>query len=249
MATLAVVVLGLPGAAHGQAKVDLGAMKLITERYPMAIQVGTPGTEGFRFVYTNSAARLHAYRVKNGKLTADWETTDLGSRAAAMFVTDLYGDGALKLVVGTIRGRVLIYDFDSYSLEWENLQNRYAALDYLCPANLDNDPQQEIIVVADKVMAIFDGLNKNIQWLSDTGYSAKQVIVGNVDDDPQLEIILNTGRVVDSRFYTIEFEADQPFGDRISLFDITGDGYPDVFGEYADFSIKVFDIWAGRELW
>jgi len=249
MAALAVVALGWPGVAVGQAKVDLGAMKLITERYPMAVQVGTPGTEGFRFVYTNSAARLHVFRVKSGKLTKDWETTDLGSRAASMFVIDLYGDGVLKLVVGTIRGRVLVYDFDSYSLEWENLQNRYTALDYLCPANLDNDPQQEIIVIADKIMTIYDGLNKNIQWLSDTQYAAKHVIVGNVDDDPQLEIILNTGRVVDSRFYTIEFEADQPFGDRISLFDVTGDGYPEVFGEYSDFSIKVFDIWARRELW
>ncbi|MDH3197552.1 MAG: hypothetical protein OEO21_04855 [Candidatus Krumholzibacteria bacterium] len=247
--TALTVVLGMSGAAYGQAKVDLGAMKLLTERYPMAIQVGTPGAEGHRFVYTNSAARLHVHRVKDGKLVKDWETSDLGSRAASMFVTDLYGDGVLKLVVGTIRGRVLIYDFDSYSLEWENLQYRYAALEYLLPANLDNDPQQEIIVIADKIMAIFDGLNKNIQWLSDTQYTARHVIVGNVDDDPQLEIILNTGRVVDSRFYTIEYEADQVFGDRISLFDVTGDGYPEVFGENIDFSIKVFDIWAQRELW
>jgi len=248
-AAIAAATLAACVPARGQNKVDLGAMKLITERYPMAIQVGTPGAEGFRFVYTNSSARLHVYRVKGGKLVKDWETTDLGSRAVSMFVTDLYGDGHLKLVVATVRGRVLIYDFDSYNLEWENLQNRYTALDYMLPANLDADPQQEIIVIADNIMAFFDGLNKNIQWISDTKFSAKHVIVGNVDDDPQLEIILNTGRVVDSRFYTIEYEADQPFGDRISLFDVSGDGYPEVFGEFSDFSIKVYDIWARRELW
>jgi hypothetical protein len=247
--TALTVVLGVSGAAYGQAKVDLGAMKLLTERYPMAIQVGTPGTEGHRLVYTNSAARLHVLRVKDGKLTKDWETTDLGSRAASMYVSDLYGDGVLKLIVATIRGRVLIYDFDSYNLEWENLQDRYKAIEYMVLANIDGDPQQECVLFADKLMIIYDGLNRNIQWLSDTQYTARHVIVGNVDDDPQPEFILNTGRVVDSRFFTIEFEADQPFGDRISLFDVNGDGYPEVFGENTDFSIKVFDVWAQRELW
>jgi hypothetical protein len=75
------------------------------------------------------------------------------------------------------------------------------------------------------------------------------IVVANVDDDPQLEIILNTGRVIDSRFFNIEFESDGSYGDRISLFDINNDGYPDVFGEFVDFSIRVYDIWAQRELW
>jgi hypothetical protein len=70
-----------------------------------------------------------------------------------------------------------------------------------------------------------------------------------VDDDEQLEIIINTGFIIDSRFYNVEFESDTPFGDRISLLDINNDGFPEVIGETPDFTIRVYDIYAQRELW
>jgi hypothetical protein len=54
---------------------------------------------------------------------------------------------------------------------------------------------------------------------------------------------------VDSRFFNIQFQTDQVFGDRLSLADITGDGYPEVFGEFQDRSLRVFDVWRGREVW
>lgn len=228
---------------------DVDAMSNLTSKYIMSIQVGTPGTPSHRFVYTNNRARLFVYKIEDGKLKKDWETVDLGSKAASMFVTDLYGDGTSKLVVATIRGRLLIYDFATYDLEWENLQDGYTSIDYMSHANLDDDPQEEIVIIADRLIYIFDGLNRNIQWVSDTEFQAKMFVIGNVDDDPQDEIILNTGRVIDTRFYNIEFEADGQFGERITLFDINMDGYPDVFGEFSDFSIRVYDVWAQRELW
>ena len=106
-----------------------------------------------------------------------------------------------------------------------------------------------MLILADRILYIYDGFNRNIQWISDTKFEAQMFLIGNVDDDPQYEIILNTGRVLDTRFYNIEFEAGTRFGDRITLFDLNMDGYPDVFGENADFSIRVYDIWAQRELW
>jgi len=249
---LLALILVLPGLVAPSAsaqEVDIEGLDLMTAKYQMCMQVGTPGTPSWRFIYTNLQARLFAYKVKDGELVKDWETVDLGSKAVSVFVKDIYGDGAPKLVVATIRGRVLIYDMDTYDLEYESLNLGFQIIDYMTYANLDQDPQDEVVLIADTKLFIIDALNKNIQWVSDTGFKAAMIVTANVDDDPQLEIILNTGRVIDSRFFNIEFEADGTYGDRITLFDINNDGYPDVFGEFVDFSIRVYDIWAQRELW
>lgn len=238
----------MAGEVHAQ-PIDYKALNQLTEKFIMTVQVGKPGTPDFRFVYVNARGRLFVYRVEKGSFVQEWQTTDLGSRAASMFVTDIDADGTLDLVVGTIGGRILDYAMGSYDLIWENLQDRFKKIEYIAHANIDDDPQEEMIILADDLMYIYDGRNKTIEWVSDTQFHADMVILGNVDDDPQLEIILNTGRVVDSRFHNIEFEADGKFGDRIHLFDINGDGYPDVFGEFNDFSIRVYDVWAQRELW
>lgn len=210
---------------------------------------GTPGTPSYRMLYCDQQGHLHVEKIEDGALVADWESTTLGSRATSLFVTDLYGDGKLKIVVSTIAGRVLIYDLATYQLDWENLQLRYSRIDFMRPAQLDNDPQQEVVILADDRLYIFDGYNRNIQWSSTTAMVATFLVIGNIDDDPQPEIVLNSGKIVDGRFYNIQFQTDKAFGDRIDLLDVTGDGYPDVVGEFSDRSIKVFDVWRTREVW
>jgi hypothetical protein len=228
---------------------DAVAVSRAAAKFYMTIETGTPGQADYRFIYTDRAGHVHIYAMKDGALNLAWEATTLGSRATSMFVTDLYADGKLKLVVSTVAGRVLIYDLATYQQEWENLQQRYTRIDYMEHANLDNDRQQEVVILADDRVSIFDGYNRNVQWSSTTPMVAKFMVIGNVDDDPQLEIILNTGRIIDSRFYNIQFETDQPFGDRLMLADVTGDGYADVIGEFPDRTVRVFDVWRGREVW
>jgi hypothetical protein len=221
----------------------------VAGRYYMMTTVGAPGKPDYRLIYTDQAGPLHVEKIEDGALVSDWESTTLGTRATSLFVTDLYGDGKQKMVVSTIGGRVLIYDLASYQLEWENLQLRYTRIDFMAPANLDNDPQQEVVILADDHLFIFDGYNRNIQWSSTTSLVANFLAIGNVDDDPQLEIVLNSGKIVDGRFYNIQFQTDKAFGDRIELLDITGDGYNDVVGEFSDRSLRVFDVWRTREVW
>ncbi|HEX6790112.1 MAG TPA: hypothetical protein VF247_02270 [Candidatus Krumholzibacteria bacterium] len=221
----------------------------VAGRFYLIETSGTFGKPDYRFIYTDQAGHLHVERVDDGAMVTDWESPALGSRATSLFVTDLYGDGKQKLVVSTIGGRVLIYDLATYQLEWENLQLRYTHIDFMAPANLDNDQQQEVVIVADDRLFIFDGYNRNIQWSSTTTMIANFIVIGNVDDDPQLEIVLNSGKIVDGRFYNIQFQTDKAFGDRIDLLDVTGDGYADVVGEFSDRSIRVFDVWRTREVW
>ena len=74
----------------------------------------------------------------------------------------------------------------------------------------------------------------------------KLKVLGGYD---QLEIIMNTGVILDSRFYNVEFQSDEVFGDRIFLLDINDDGIPEIVGEFLDFNIRVFDVYSEREIW
>jgi hypothetical protein len=96
---------------------------------------------------------------------------------------------------------------------------------------------------------IYDSWNKSLEWQSQSGYGAQEMLVANVDDDDQDEIILNTGFIFDSRFYNVELQAESSFGDRMSLIDINNDGYPEIVGELSNFSLRIFDVYAERELW
>lgn len=248
---LLVLLLALSAASAAPAakKLNLEALRAVTDRFLFAMEIGTPGTAGHRFLYSDNLNHIHVYAIKDGELDMAWETTNLGSRTSSMFVTDLYAEGRDKLVVSTVGGRVVIYDMDSYDLEWENLQDRFSTVTYMTHANLDDDKQEEVVILADKLLYIYDSINKNVQWVSTQEFTARQIVIGNIDDDPQLEIIFNTGRIIDSRFYNIQLESDTPFGDRISLVDINQDGYPEIFGEYSDFTLRVYDVWNEREIW
>lgn len=228
---------------------DLKALSAAACKFYLTVETGTPGQPDYRFIYADRSGHIHVYAVKDGVLKQEWETTTLGSRATSLFVTDLYGDGKLELVVSTIAGRVLIYDFATYELQWENLQLRFTRIDYMAAANLDGDPQQEVVILADDRVFIFDSYNRNVQWSSTTTMVAKFLVIGNVDDDPQLEIVLNTGSIIDSRFYNIQYSSNDAFGDRLMLADVTGDGYPDVIGEFPDRTVRVFDVYRQREVW
>jgi hypothetical protein len=247
---LAAVLIAVAGASVARAEdIDPVRVARLAGKFFMTLTTGTPGQPDFRFIYTDQAGHLHVSRVDKGVLKQEFEATTLGSRACALFVSDLYGDGKKKLVVGTTAGRILIYDLATYDVEWENLQLRYTRIDYMVPVNLDGDAQQEVVILADDHLAIFDGYNRNVQFSSTVPMVATFMAIGNVDDDPQPEIVLNTGKIVDGRFYSIQFQTDKAFGDRIELMDITGDGYADVIGEFADRSLRVFDVWRTREVW
>lgn len=230
-------------------ELDFRAFSKAMGKFYMTAEIGTPGQPDYRFFYADKSGHVHVYKYEDGRLETDWEVTTLGSRATALEVVDLYGDGKLKLLMSSINGRLLIYDVATYQLEWENLQQRFIRVDHGAVANLDGDRQMEVIILADDLMFIFDSYNRSIEWSSTTKSYGKFVSVGNVDDDPQLEIVLNNGIIFDGRFYNIQFQTDQPFGDRIALADMTGDGYADVVGEFPDRTIRIFDVWRGREVW
>jgi hypothetical protein len=138
---------------------------------------------------------------------------------------------------------------DGYDLVWENLQDPFKIIEYMVAEDVDTDPQQELIFVAEEQLVIYDSLNHTFEWVSQVRVSAQMIKLANMDSDPQLEIILNSGYIFDSKFYNIEFEWDRPFGARIELFDINGDDIPEIWGESRDLNLQVFDRYAERVIW
>jgi len=247
LSTVAIVTGLLWSSAWGQ----LSGQQLaaFATRFPFAVIIPGEGEGKERFMYADVLQHVHVYRIEKGKLVLEWESTNLASRVTALFAQDLYGDGDKEIVVATEAGRILIYDGQEYELLWENLQDPFEKIECMCAANIDSDPQAELVFIANSHLYIYDSMNKNLEWQSQKELHAQEIIVANVDDDEQGEIILNTGTILDSRFYNIEFETEKPFGERISLIDINGDGIPEIFGENCNFSLRIYDVYAEREIW
>ena len=237
--------LGCRQVLHSQSA-DLEALEAITQRFSFVVTLeGDP----LRYLYADAREHVHLYKIENGKSVLEWESTNLSSRASAIFVTDLDVDGRKEIVIATVNGRILIYDANNFELLWENLQDPFDKIDCMVAANIDGDPQEELIFVANSFLYIYDGQRKSLEWQSQREFDAQELLLGNVDDDDQLELIMNTGLVFDTRFYSVEFESEERFGDRIRLFDTNGDGIPEIIGENTDFTVRIFDIYAERELW
>jgi hypothetical protein len=211
-----------------------------------------PSPEGYpRYMYSDIAAHIHVFVIKKGRPQLDWETATLGSAVTALFVSDVDADGKKEIMVATARGRIIVYDARTYDRLHENFLEPFESIDCMTSANLDNDPQEEIVFIAEKRLNIYDGKSAAMEWRSQQQFQASEILIGDVDDDPQLEIILNTGAIIDSRFYTIEPGSIESgiFGTRIKLFDMNGDGHPEVLGEASGFALKVYDVYARREIW
>jgi len=228
---------------------DLYELERLTSKFEFAIQFGSLEQGNLRLIYTDNKNYIQIYRVEDDRIELEWKQTTLGSRATSIFISDLYGDERPMLVISTLGGRILVYDMDGFDLEWENLQDPFEMIEYLVAENIDEDPQQELIFVAEEKLYIYDSLNKTFEWVSPLRVRAQMIKLANMDDDPQLEIILNTGIIFDSKFYNVEFEWDRPFGARIELFDLNSDGIPEIWGEDQDQTLKIFDRYAERLIW
>jgi hypothetical protein len=230
--------------AGSGASAEVGAM---VDRFPFAILHGEGDQR--RMILADYRQHVHVYREKKGRWELEWETTNLGSRVVAVFVSRLEPEGPEDLVIATVGGRILIYELGSYELVWENLQDHFDRIECMVAVGLDDDPAKELVFVADRHLFIYDGASRSLEWRSDKEVTAREIRLANVDDDEQLEIILNTGLVFDGRFYNVDLELNESFGDRIELADLNGDGFPEIIGELGDFSLKIYDIYGNREIW
>lgn len=218
-------------------------------RFPFAKVIPLDNGNAWGLIYADVYGKIYLKRATNRGWKREFEITNLGSKVKKYTILDIEEDGVLDLLIATMSGQILIYRLDDYTNVWENIEDNFKSIEAFDAVNVDRDPQVEFIMLADKRLYIIDSIDKSRQWISERQFDATELIVANVDSDEQKEIILNTGVVIDSKFYVIDIEWDKPFGERISTFDINNDGYPEVIGEFSDYSLRIFDVYAQREVW
>ncbi len=232
-----------------QIQLDPYTMQDVFCRFPFAKVIPLDEGKSWGVLYADTYGKVHLLKATEKGWKLEWELSDLASKVRQLMLSDVDDDGIYDIVIFTFNGRILVYSTEDYHLVWENLEENFSSIEAATIANIDEDSQPEFVVLANKHIYIIDGRDKSRQWTSEREFEAVEILVDNVDRDDQVEIILNTGVIIDSRFLNVEFEWRKPFGDRIMVFDMNNDGYPEIIGEFSDYSLRIFDVYAQREVW
>jgi hypothetical protein len=232
--TLLVIGLGVCQTVQAE-KLTAEALQLLADRYQYFIAIPPMGEEPLRYLYADIGPHVHVYEVVDGKAEAAWETGNLGAPVTALLFTDLDGSGNPNIIVSTLNGRLIAYDGMNYERVWENFQEPFKSIACMTTHNIDVDPQDEVIIIGESA-------------LSDGSFI---FIYDSVNSDPQPELILNSGFVIDSRFYNIDLIKRERggFGNHLSLQDLNDDGYPEIIGRVPNRSLQIYDLYAERDIW
>jgi hypothetical protein len=222
-------------------------LEYLTARFPYFFILKDEG-KPLRYVYADWGRIIRVYQVEKDRATLVWESPVLGSQVSSLVVKDLNGDGTSEILVSTHKGRIVAWNTTNYDFIGENLVEPFKNIDCLAVANLDNRGGLDAVFIAEGFLNIYDLGSRQRLWRSDKPYAATEMLLANVDTDEQLEIILNSGYIIDARFYNEEQFYEEGFGVRMSLIDVNGDEYPDIIGETTSKALLIYDIYGQREL-
>lgn len=244
---LAVILTALvAGPAHSQS-IPVKKVQELATRFPF-FSIQEREGKPTRFIYADWGRIIRAFEVGKDRADLIWESPVLGSQVSSMIVKDLTGDGVEELVVSTIKGRIVAWETATFQFVGENLLERFTDISCMAIDNLDNRGGMDAVFIAEGWLNIYDLRTRQRIWRSDKPYAATEMLLAQVDTDDQLEIILNSGYIIDSRFWNEELYYQEGFGRRMTLVDINGDGYPEIVGETPGQPLIIFDIYAEREL-
>lgn len=213
-----------------------------------------------RIIYGNRQGQVRALRYRNGKFQEEWASRPFRAPVSGVFVGDLEGDGEEEIAAYTEFGDIAIWKASNYKQIWRSTSDQYASISTMVVANVDDDPQLELVFCAETVsdvngyqpssvggsqedmerqraqdisrLFVFDCKNLFVEWNSEPGLTAQSIAVGDLNDDGDPDIVLNTGFVVDATYRRVIWRYPQGFGDKIGYADIDGDGIPELIGEY-----------------
>jgi hypothetical protein len=247
------LMLMLANGARGQAELSYQqyrALAWAADRMDhLAMYEPVHGEAGMYLVLADRFSTVQVIKLDARGAQREWKSKQLSGIPEEVGTGDLDGDGLEdSIICRTSGGKVYVWNMDGYNLVWESLQGDYQQVASFTVANVDDDPQQEIITISDGILVYYDGVSFNKDWTSLDQYEASMVRAGDVDGDGRMEIVLNSGQVLDAISGTIEWE-EEPFFQIIELLDIDGDGMPEVLTENGfGGPLKVYDMDYGNEV-
>ncbi len=236
-----------PTAARAQGELDYAQYRALARAADRIDHIAKfepiHGEEGMYLAIAERFGTVQVTKIDGQGVRRIWKSIQLSGVPDEVLADDLDGDGLDdSLICRTSNGKIYVWALDGYSLLWESLPSDYETVTCFTIANMDEDPANEIVMLADNRIVYVDGESFTKSFSSINEYSATMIRCGDVDGDTRVEIVLNSGQVVDSISGDIEWE-DQPFFGKIELFDIDGDGMPEVLTENpGNGPLKVFDV-------
>ncbi len=209
------------------------------------VQLGDDSTYVF---YGDEGGHLHILLEKNGTLT---EINEIGipSAVVGLVAADIEGTGDLQLVIVTTDGQVAIHHGESLEALWRNQDQLYSSISAMAVAQVDQDPPLEILLIADEHLVIYDGSTRFKEWTSPNEMAASDLLVADVDGDDEAEIVLSSGVILSTVFFQVEWEAGEPFGKELFLFDLDNDGIPEIIAKQENGTIRIYNAREQRERW
>ncbi len=201
-----------------------------------------------RIVYGDANGRVHVLEGDGSTFAEVWVSEYMEGAIAGVFVIDVNDDELQEVVVFTDQGRIYYVDSRDYRIIWSNPPGEYERITCQGVHDIDDDPQPELLFCADGYLIVYDGRDQYEQWRSDqSNLTSRQLLVGDVDGDGEREIVLNDGYVFDARFFDLEWQSPDAFGERLGLLDMDEDGIFELIGEFQGRYIRVFDVDLRRE--
>ena len=233
--------------AEGNGKIP--AHLILAERLSSFDVILYPESCTEEVVYGDDRGYLHFLEKKgDGRFSEKWKTLSLGGVIGGVFSEDLDLDGDPEVLAYSSNGKVVIIDPISSETIWSN--DQFGNITAMALGNVDDDPQPEIVFCDGSDVYIYDARTRFEEWKSREDFGdVVSILISDLDGDGQMEIAFNTGYVLDSRFYDIEWKSAVPFGEELEAFDIDGDGVEDLIGEFHGRFLKVFDVRLRSEKW
>lgn len=210
-----------------------------------------PGAGRLRFLALGDRfARLSVYRIGRGDdRGCIWTSRALDGNVEEVLAADLDGDGAPDHLVCRTPRRIYAFDLrDEFRDTYESLPNTFQNIAAFTVADVDDDPQHEIVVAADLRIHYVDGASFVREWTSMDDIRAARIRAGDVDGDRRAELVLDTGHVLDARSGRVEWQAPSTFGPQLELLDLDGDGIPEIVAESPGQPLRIWDASGQREL-
>jgi len=223
---------------HGDALAEMGNVQHLPAREGQALRLAIGDAGGV----------LHVYEARDNAYAEVWSSRYLEGSIVGFQVADADADGVEEIIVVTDQGRIHYLDTVAYNPVWSNSPGEYAQINALLVADIDDDPQPELLLCAAGRLIVFDGRDRYEEWRSDqTGLVTTVMLIADVDGDDVDEIVLNDGYVFDSRSHALEWQFADGFGERMGALDVDDDGILELVGEFRGRFVRIYDIDLRRE--
>lgn len=183
---------------------------------------------------------LHIMSFGLQGMRLEWQSPFLGAPVRGVLVRDLQGLGFPEILVYTAAGRMMAIGMGDYSVVRENAAFDMVEISHVVAMQLDDDPALELLACGGDRFSVYDGATFFTEWQAPGSVPGDWLAVGDVDGDRVLEVVLNSGYVLDAKFFRLEMTLGY-LGERIEIMDVDADGVDEIIAESDQGSITVYD--------